>query len=211
MDRLLDFICAHREAIIVRCEAKVAQRIASPTATVRDNRGVPLLLDQVIGELRDGVSRVDDITLGAGEHGRNLLLRGYTVSEVVYDYGDVCQAVTDLAVDMNAPIGAADFRTLNRCLDDAIAGAVTEYARGRTAAATGESQAALRVFVETASTALEAIQTGRVGVGGSTGALLRRNLESVREYLTRFKSDLEQAPRVVEPDDQSDTSGRDGD
>jgi hypothetical protein len=29
------------------------------------------------------------------------------------------------------PISIEDFRTLNRCLDDAIAGAVTEYGRER--------------------------------------------------------------------------------
>jgi hypothetical protein len=44
-------------------------------------------------------------------------------------YGDVCQSITDLAVETRAPISSDDFRTLNRCLDDAIAGAVTEFAR----------------------------------------------------------------------------------
>jgi hypothetical protein len=38
---------------------------------------------------------------------------------------------TELAVELNAPISTEDFRTLNRCLDDAIAGAVTEYGRER--------------------------------------------------------------------------------
>ena len=51
------------------------------------------------------------------------------MSQVVHDYGDVCQAITELAVEMNAPISTDDFRMLNRCLDDAIAGAVTEYGR----------------------------------------------------------------------------------
>ena len=36
-----------------------------------------------------------------------------------------------MAVERDAPISADDFRTLNRCLDDAIAGAVTEYGRER--------------------------------------------------------------------------------
>ena len=53
------------------------------------------------------------------------------MSQVVHDYGDVCQAITDLAVEAAKPISADDFRTLNRCLDDAIAGAVTEYGRER--------------------------------------------------------------------------------
>jgi hypothetical protein len=46
----------------------------------------------------------------------------------VHAYGDVCQSITDLAVELNAPISTDDFRTLNRCLGDAIASAVTVYA-----------------------------------------------------------------------------------
>jgi hypothetical protein len=34
------------------------------------------------------------------------------------DYGGVCQAITELAVELNAAISMDDCRTLNRCLDD---------------------------------------------------------------------------------------------
>ena len=43
--------------------------------------------------------------------------------------GDVCQVVTNLAVETNAHISADEFRIFNRCLDDAIAAAVKEYSR----------------------------------------------------------------------------------
>ena len=52
------------------------------------------------------------------------------MAQVVHDYGGVCQAVTELADEMHAPITADEFRIFNRCLDDAIAEAVTEYTRG---------------------------------------------------------------------------------
>ena len=55
------------------------------------------------------------------------------------DYGDVCQSITDLALQLNAPINVEDFRTLNRCLDDAIASAVTEHGRGNQSAVDTES------------------------------------------------------------------------
>jgi K+-sensing histidine kinase KdpD len=42
----------------------------------------------------------------------------------------VCQSITDLALQLEAPISVEEFRTLNRCLDDAIASAVTQYGRG---------------------------------------------------------------------------------
>ncbi|MEO8631520.1 MAG: sensor histidine kinase, partial [Betaproteobacteria bacterium] len=53
------------------------------------------------------------------------------MNQVVHNYGDLCQSVSDLAVEHGTPFTTNEFRTLNRCLDDAIAGAVTEYARQR--------------------------------------------------------------------------------
>jgi hypothetical protein len=43
------------------------------------------------------------------------------VDQVVHNYGDVCQAVTGLALEQEAPILIDEFRILNRRLDDAIA------------------------------------------------------------------------------------------
>jgi hypothetical protein len=179
---LHDFVTTHRAALILSCRDKAAQRRGVIPAET-DNRGVSLLLEQLIGELHDGVSRTDAIKAGAGEHGRNLLRQGYTVAQVVYDYGDVCQAVTEFAVERAVQIGPQEFRTLNRCLDDAIAGALTEYARGRSVTRGSGPQVSLRVLLDTASTAFDAIETGRVGARGSTGALLTRSLEAMRSHV----------------------------
>ena len=64
-------------------------------------------------------------------HGAELLRTGYTIDQVVRDYGDVCQAVTELAVERDAAISTDEFRLLNCCLDDAIAGAVTSFGFAR--------------------------------------------------------------------------------
>ena len=102
-----------------------------PPTEAEISHGVPLFLDQLVDALRLGLWSSPQIEKSAVLHGHELLLQGFTVSQVVQDYGDVCQSVTGLAVEMNAPISTDDFRTLNRCLDDAIAGAVTEYGLGR--------------------------------------------------------------------------------
>jgi hypothetical protein len=60
----------------------------------------------------------------ATQHGRDLFFEGLTIEQVVHDYGDVCQSVIELAGESTVPISTRDFQTLNRCLDDAIAGAV---------------------------------------------------------------------------------------
>ena len=123
---LHEFIAMNRERIIRRCRAKVATRsVPSPTEAELDH-GVPVFLDQLADALRRHLISSPDIARSAVEHGHALLLQGFTVSQVVHDYGDVCQAITDLAVETDRAISAEDFRTLNRCLDDAIDGAVTE-------------------------------------------------------------------------------------
>jgi len=65
----------------------------------------------------------------AAKHGEEMLRAGFTVGQVVQDYGDVCECLTDLAVGLGSPIASEEFRTLNRCLDEAIGAAVTEFLR----------------------------------------------------------------------------------
>lgn len=62
-----------------------------------------------------------EIGVSAALHGRDLLQQGFTLDQVVHDYGDLCQAVTELAFEDGAAIQVDEFRTLNRCLDNAIA------------------------------------------------------------------------------------------
>ena len=50
----------------------------------------------------------------AAEHGRDLLKNGSSVDQVVHDYGDICQAITELALDEHDSIATGDFHTLNR-------------------------------------------------------------------------------------------------
>jgi signal transduction histidine kinase len=123
------------------------------------------------------------------------------VSQVVHDYGDVCQAITELAVELAAPISTDDFRTLNRCLDDAIAGAVTEYGRERNQsgidgeAARGSERLGffaheLRNLINTSLLAFEVLKTGNVGVAGSTGSVLRRSLLASHALITRSLAEV---------------------
>jgi hypothetical protein len=126
---LHEFIASNRPEIIRRCRAKVAGRSVDGSSHATSAHGVPVFLDQREDALRDRLVSNSDIARSAVEHGHELLLQGFTVSQVVHDYGDVCQAITELAVEMNASISTNDFRMLNRCLDDAIAGAVSEFGR----------------------------------------------------------------------------------
>jgi hypothetical protein len=185
---LAGFIDANRDELIGRCRSKVAKRLAPPPTEMEIGHGVPLFLSQLSKELSNGRSKTHEISIGALEHGRELLVRGFTIGQVVHDYGDVCQSITDLAVALKAPISTDEFRTLNRCLDDAIAGAVTEFARAQEAHRDGELSE-LWSLVNSASAAFDALQSGNVGVKGATGILLGRTLASLRAYVDRREID----------------------
>ena len=129
MVMLHDFIAANRDKIIARCREKATGRSDSPPVPEMIERGVPVLLEQLVGVLRLGREPGPEISHTALLHGRDLLRAGFSVAEVVHTYGDVCQSVTELAVELNATISAEHFRLLNKCLDEAIASAVTEFAR----------------------------------------------------------------------------------
>ena len=74
-----------------------------------------------------GTLSLSEIGETAAPHGRELMQHGFTVEEVVHDYGDLCQAITDLAFEHGAPHRGRRVPHLNRCLDNAIASAVTEF------------------------------------------------------------------------------------
>ena len=182
--RLYDFIGVNRGDLIRRCRVKVAARSTPPPTEAEIDYGVSLFLDQLGGELRQAGSKTHEIRTSAGEHGRELLQLGFTVDGVVHDYGDVCQAVTELALNLAAPIRTEDFHTLNRCLDDAIAGAVTTHAHEQSLTHEGESNQ-LRALTNTAITAFEALKSGNVGIAGSTGVVLHRSLIAILALVDR--------------------------
>lgn len=203
---LYEFITLNREEIITRCRAKVATRSMPPPSEAEINHGVPLFLDQLVDLLRSGGS-IRDIDASAGQHGHDLLLKGFTVSQVVHDYGDVCQTVTELALETNAPISVEDFRTLNRCLDEAIASAVTRYTRESQQshsedAADRDNQRLeflvheLRNLVNTSVVAFEVLKSGNVAVGGSTGAVLNRSLTGLRDLIARTVEEVRSSKAV---------------
>lgn len=198
---LYEFIAVNRDEIIRRCRAKVARRAVPAPTKAEIDHGVPVFLDQLGDALRLGLNSTPEIGKSALQHGHDLLLQGFTVSQVVHDYGDICQAITEMAVELNAPVRTEDFRMLNRCLDEAIAGAVTQFTRERHQSEMDEESARggerlgfftheLRNLTNTAIVAFEVLKTGNVGVAGSTGAVLHRSLTGLRALIGRSLAEV---------------------
>jgi hypothetical protein len=203
LEMLHEFVSLNRQQLIQRCRAKVAKRFEPTELPAVVDHGVPLFLQQLVDTLRieqlmrtrdsvesEPMPSPSEIGRAAAMHGAELLRLGYTVDQVVHEYGDVCQSVTDLAVEENETISNDEFRTLNRCLDDAIADAVTSFGLTRQALMKDPAEdlhARLDGFVEeyrrlldVASQAFSAIKTGNVGLNGATGSLLGHTLAELR-------------------------------
>jgi hypothetical protein len=156
--------------------------------------GLPLFLTQLAETLRLKATPEPfppaAIGTSAEKHGGELLARDFTVAQVVHDYGDICQAITEAAVEKKLAITPEDFQTLNLCLDNAIAGAVTEFSRQREQAlGDGEAEQLgyltheLRNLLSTAMLSFAAVKSGRVAPGGSTAAITERSLMGMRDLL----------------------------
>lgn len=209
---LHEFLTRNREELISRCRESVTKRVSPEVSAAELEHGVPFFLDQLIRTLEleqtaqpmdsrkvsgsSGGGKPTHSELGgmAAQHGGELMRRGFTVEQVVHDYGDLCQSVTNLAFELSEPVTVDEFRTLNRCLDNAIAMAVTEYNYQRDSVVADKQAHALNVqmgifahelrnYLNTASLALFAIRDGDLGLTGATGGVLDRALVGMRTLI----------------------------
>jgi len=212
---LRDFIATNRTVLLGRCRDMVSSR-SDPKATDEElAHGIPMFLDQLIETLvveeQSGLESTNESGSARGKfsselgdtaalHGRDLFHAGFTVEQVVRDYGDVCQAVTNLAFEAGASISVDEFRTFNRCLDNAIAGAVTEFAKHAPASEDeslrsfnsrlGPLAHELRNYLQTATYAARAIRAGTSGIGGATAAVLDRSLMAMSNLIDRSLAEV---------------------
>ena len=184
---LHEFLTENTAEIIARSRAKVALRTMPIPTEIELKNGVPLFLKQLIDRLRLATTDTNAIKQSASQHGGELLAMGFSVDQVVHGYGDVCQAITQLAEETQAPITVEEFKTFNRCQDDATAQAVTEYERQRDKSVAYKGMERQGVLahemgnrVAAALISFNILQKGVVGIGGSTGAVLGRSLRALR-------------------------------
>jgi len=198
---LHDFISEHRQELIHRTSTKALRRFAPRARSGELETGVSLFLTQLGDILRHEGARptADGVSLGssARREGRDLLEQGLSIAHVVYNYGDICQAITELALELRVPLATEDFHVLNLCLDDAIASAVTEYARQRDSDTEGAEVKRrgffaheLRNHLNTAALAFQAVKSGKVGVSGSTIGVLERSLSTLRSLVDRSVTEV---------------------
>lgn len=175
---LQEFIDTNHDTLLAMTRKKVAKRSKEPRSDELETKhGVHVFLREMSEALtaeakRDPAQRAEadpptspDIAKTAALHGRDLLGLGFSIDEVVHDYGDVCQAVTELAVQLDAPVSVAEFHTLNRCLDNAIASAVTAWTASEEGRGTSKDER-LKRLVGGSIKLFELLRAGKVAPGG---------------------------------------------
>jgi hypothetical protein len=224
---LHEFLTSHREELIRRCRSKVSQRSSPPVTPLELEHGVPLFLGQLVDALRyeqlnpvpgqAGMSSSRPKTAisiessrTAALHGKELLDEGFTIDQVVHGYGDVCQAITELAQERHAPITVTEFHAFNRLLDNAIADAVSSYGHHRDASISAEGAQDLheqmgtladeqRKLLDTALKALDALKVGNIGLMGATGTLLEDSLVRLRDLIDKSLPEIRLATGMTKP------------
>jgi hypothetical protein len=102
-DRMHRFLYNHRDELIKRCKAKVAQRPRRAATAAQLANGVPIFLDQLMraleaqenGEVDESfrisgaaggdAAALSEMGLSAAAHGKELLELGFSVDQVVHD------------------------------------------------------------------------------------------------------------------------------
>lgn len=208
---LREFVLQNRQEVIDRCRSKVELRLGHPGSTVAPEEVVPMFLDQLVDKLVNPDENQDygpvlanaewsELRETASLHGAEMLKSRYTVKEVVQEYGDVCQAVTELAHEKDVAVSAREFGILNLCLDCAIAYAVASFGKARDGIVSDRAEdlhARLEQFsldhervTKIAAEALSAMQAGSVGVNGATARLLEQSLDELSWLIKRVLPEL---------------------
>jgi hypothetical protein len=189
---LADFIAGNREEIVTRYRSKAAIASLSVPLDAEREYTVLVFIEELLGALRNSHCRATVL------HRDDNALEVRLIVPRVIQYRDICQCITELAMETNAPINVADFANLDRCFDDAVASAVTESVSDRSqipqgAAAGSEPlrafQHEVRRLVNTAILSFNVLRTGTVGLDGSTGRLFYRTLGELRSLADRIHRD----------------------
>jgi signal transduction histidine kinase len=199
--RLREFIREQRQEILARARSRVRGRNAPVATETELTQALPSFLDQLGEALRKAYASepIDhaEITSTASRHGGQRFAQGLTVGQVVHDYGDLCQVITGLAVERKVGLSVDDFQTLNLCLDDAIAGAVTSFTEHRERTIAGEGTERLGILAHEMRNVLGAallsfasIKKGIVAPGGSTSAVHERCLLRMQSLIDRSLADV---------------------
>ena len=203
----------HRSELVTRARSKLVAHAMPGADNEELAQAVAQLVDQLAVELgrtarpsQATPGATDELTSSATRQGSELLQKGFSLAQVVHYYGDISQAVTELAVELKLPVDPCVLHTLNLCLEEVMAEAVSEYGRlqeqlhwDAEVQRLGGLAHELRNLLTSATLAYDVLRNGQVGIDGSAGMILGRSLKSLRGLIDRSLSEACVPPSSREP------------
>src|ERR1041384_1166671 len=133
MPNLHDVLASRRNEVMQRWLEEVQGTLhpaSMPRVELIDH--LPAFLSQVVATLQRRESAADGLD-AAEDHGVQRLALGFSLDQVVREYGAMRTAIFAVAADAGVEIGAHDYEVIFDCVINGIAGAVSEYSRQRDA------------------------------------------------------------------------------
>jgi signal transduction histidine kinase len=193
---LHEFLSAHRNKIVERCEA--IYRESHPDLSSEELLDtVPEFLDEIIKAERREAGLPEATTIPGEtklieEHTRRRFERGFPIAALARDYGAISQAIGELALEESTYLDPASYRVLNECLDTALAQSITRYlalsVEHETQTMTewlGFLAHELRNALSTAVLSYSFIRSGRVGPQSRTGEVLERSFNRLESLVAQ--------------------------
>jgi signal transduction histidine kinase len=209
---LRELMEGHRDLVLSLTRELVPNRSTPRVTDWELESGLPAFYDQVLAKLRDVESSHFDviaqpaslvpspnteIAAVAAQYGKELRRLGFSACQVVHIYGALCDSITQVAKQHRVTIEVIEYIVLNRCLDDAIGEAVTEYEADRDKAIAKQQDKnfgflmhELRNALSNAVFAVQLIKNGAVGPSGRTAATLDRSLARLRDLIDRSLTEV---------------------
>ncbi len=196
------FLKSNRQKILEASEKRIVALAALRPSSGQLRNAMSLFLDQLTSIIITDTQKIStkdelEISESASRHGKELWRLGYTLTHVVHTYGAMCQAITEVASNSKNSITAMEFHHLNRCLDIAIAAAVTEFglvahieSKKKEVIHLGAVAHELRNALNRASIAFQMLSKGIVGLNGSTSKILEKSLIEIGILINRSLSEV---------------------
>jgi hypothetical protein len=191
-------IRTHREEILARCQAHARARSGGAASAAALDAGLLLLLGDLAEELDEQVPCATATDwAGAAARGGDLFRMGFTACQVVHSYCDIRQATGAIANERGLARDTEEICTLHRCVDAALARAITEHAAAAAAALRHEADHRMELFIHdlrngltVALLAFDTLKRCGGDLDSTTGTLLNRGLLRIRAVMEQSISDV---------------------
>jgi signal transduction histidine kinase len=194
---LFEFLQENKKKILVLATKDSLVMSGARPSSSQLEAGLPIFFDRLLNLLKAEELHHAELAKSTGQLGLEILQLGFTLSHVVHVYGSLRQSITGLASNDEYRLRPSDLRDLNHCLDLAIASAVTEYKsisdlqkNEKEIRRCGFCAHELRNALGAATMSFQMIKSGSVGITGSIGQILEKNLLLMENLIGRSLTEV---------------------